>query len=115
MSAEGEDKLEGARQEVRAVTGIMRDNMGRLLEREGKLGDLELRADQLQAGSEQFQVCRAVLASFLELIIKHWIILLVNIFLIVLICLDHIVAVDLLIILLTDLCYLTVLYCRRRQ
>ena len=38
------------------VTDVMRTNMTRILEREGKLGELELRADQLQTDSQQFQV-----------------------------------------------------------
>merc|ERR1712059_41932 len=51
----GEDKMAVTKSQVDAVAGMMRDNMGKLMEREGKLGDLELRADHLQTESQQFQ------------------------------------------------------------
>lgn len=49
------DKLGNTMQQVEEVTDVMRTNMSKILEREGKLGELELRADQLQNDTEQFQ------------------------------------------------------------
>ncbi|XP_023346804.1 vesicle-associated membrane protein 2 [Eurytemora carolleeae] len=48
-------KITETRKQVDEVTDVMRTNMTRILEREGKLGELELRADQLQTDSQQFQ------------------------------------------------------------
>ena len=42
--------------QVEQVTDIMRGNLDKIMEREGRLQDLELKADKLQAGSHQFQV-----------------------------------------------------------
>ena len=46
--------LEQARRQVDEVQGIMKDNVDKVLEREGKLSQLEERADRLQEGTEQF-------------------------------------------------------------
>ena len=103
-----------AQGEVAAVAGIMRDNMGKLLEREGKLGDLELRADQLQAESHQFRVCLA----FLTILVTHRAIILTDLLLVTMISLDHVVPTDLALLALLNLAYLAAsLYhhCRRRQ
>ena len=48
------DGIEQTRRQVDEVQGIMKDNVDKVLEREGKLGDLEARADRLQEGTEQF-------------------------------------------------------------
>merc|ERR1712107_741407 len=45
----------GRKAKAEEVAGIMRDNMQKVMEREGKLGELEVRAETLQQGSEQFQ------------------------------------------------------------
>ena len=55
------DSMEKARSQVEEVTDMMRGNMNKIMERDGKLEDLEMKADQLQAESQQFQV----------IIIKH--------------------------------------------
>eukprot|EP00093_Oithona_nana_P001526 01526.XXX_5443_5108_1 [CDS] Oithona nana genome sequencing. len=47
-------QLEAARQQVSDVQNVMQSNVNKLMEREGKLSQLEERADQLQAGTEQF-------------------------------------------------------------
>ena len=49
-------KMEKARNQLDEVTGLMRGNMTKIMEREGKLNDLEIRADKLQTDSEVFQV-----------------------------------------------------------
>ena len=51
-----EDSMEKARSQVDEVTDIMKGNMTKILERDGKLEDLEMKADQLQVESQQFQV-----------------------------------------------------------
>jgi len=51
----GQEKIQETRKQVDEVTDVMKNNMDRILEREGKLGDLQLRADQLQTDTEQFQ------------------------------------------------------------
>ena len=50
--------MEQARDQVDQVTNIMRGNVDKIMEREGKLQDLENKAEQLQADSQQFQVSR---------------------------------------------------------
>ena len=52
-----EDSMEKARTQVDEVTDMMKGNMTKIMEREGKLEDLEMKADQLQVESQQFQVC----------------------------------------------------------
>merc|ERR1712079_904364 len=47
--------MEQARDQVDQVTNIMRGNVDKIMEREGKLQDLENKAEQLQADSQQFQ------------------------------------------------------------
>ena len=42
--------------QVDQVTDIMRGNMTKIWERDGKLQDLETKADKLQENSQQFQV-----------------------------------------------------------
>ncbi len=46
--------MEATRQQVNEVQNIMKNNVEKIMEREGKLSHLEERADQLQAGTEQF-------------------------------------------------------------
>jgi len=48
------DGLEQARRQVDEVQGIIKSNVDKVLEREGKLSQLEERADRLQEGTEQF-------------------------------------------------------------
>merc|ERR1712079_699843 len=47
--------MEQARDQVDQVTNIMRGNVDKIMEREGKPQDLENKAEQLQADSQQFQ------------------------------------------------------------
>lgn len=49
------DQLEAARRQVDEVQNIMRSNVEKVLERDGKLSSLENRAEHLQEGTEQFQ------------------------------------------------------------
>ena len=42
--------------QVNEVTNLMRGNLNKIIDREGKLQDLEVKADQLQTDAEQFQV-----------------------------------------------------------
>ena len=49
------DGIEEARRQVDEVQGILKSNVDKALEREGKLSQLEERADRLQAETEQFQ------------------------------------------------------------
>ena len=51
-----ETRLDVARLQVDQVTNIMRGNVDKIMERDGKLQDLETKAEQLQADSQQFQV-----------------------------------------------------------
>ena len=46
--------LEATRRQVDEVQNIMKANVEKVLERDGKLGQLEERADRLQEGTEQF-------------------------------------------------------------
>ena len=49
------NRLEQAQAQVREVTDVMRVNVDKVLERDSKLSDLNSRADNLQAGANQFQ------------------------------------------------------------
>merc|ERR1712179_751803 len=50
-----QDSMEKARTQVEEVTDMMRGNMTKIMERDGKLEDLEMKADQLHVESQQFQ------------------------------------------------------------
>ncbi|XP_053466472.1 vesicle-associated membrane protein 5 [Ictalurus furcatus] len=50
----GHSRLQQAQQDVEEVREIMLDNLNKASEREGKLGDLENRADQLLEQSKVF-------------------------------------------------------------
>merc|ERR1711915_1045904 len=50
-----ESKVTMAREQVNQVTDIMKGNLEKIVEREGKLHDLESKADKLQSESQQFQ------------------------------------------------------------
>ena len=51
-----EKRLDAARLQVDQVTDIMRGNMDKIMEREGKLENLQGKADKLHADSKMFQV-----------------------------------------------------------
>ena len=55
--------MEQAKDQVDQVTNIMRGNVDKIMEREGKLQDLENKAEQLQADSQQFQVVVVVVVG----------------------------------------------------
>ena len=42
--------------EVEAVSDILKENLTKVVEREGKLGTLDERTDQLKEGAQQFQM-----------------------------------------------------------
>merc|ERR1739848_530354 len=50
-----QSNIEATRQQVDEVQNIMRSNVDKIMEREGKLSHLEDRADALKSGTEQFQ------------------------------------------------------------
>ena len=52
--SQDQSALDATRQQVNEVQNIMKNNVDKIMEREGKLSHLEERADQLQAGTEQF-------------------------------------------------------------
>jgi len=54
MANRDQNALDATRAQVNEVQNIMKNNVDKIMEREGKLSDLEGRADQLQAGTEQF-------------------------------------------------------------
>lgn len=54
MADREQSHLDATRAQVNEVQNIMKNNVDKIMEREGKLSDLEGRADQLQAGTEQF-------------------------------------------------------------
>lgn len=54
MASRDDSQMEATRQQVNEVQNIMKNNVDKIMEREGKLSHLEERADQLQAGTEQF-------------------------------------------------------------
>ena len=54
-SGEGNDRMKEARDQVGEVVDVMRVNVEKVLERDSKLSDLNSRADNLQAGANQFQ------------------------------------------------------------
>ena len=54
MANRDQSHLDATRAQVNEVQNIMKNNVDKIMEREGKLSDLEGRADQLQAGTEQF-------------------------------------------------------------
>ena len=55
MATQDQSAMEAARKQVSEVQDIMRTNVEKVMERDGKLSHLEERADQLQAGTEQFK------------------------------------------------------------
>ena len=56
MAESGEgNRMEEARAQVGEVVDVMRVNVEKVLERDSKLSDLNSRADNLQAGANQFQ------------------------------------------------------------
>merc|ERR1719432_556627 len=56
MAESGEgNRMEEARAQVGEVVDAMRANVEKVLERDSKLSDLNSRADNLQAGANQFQ------------------------------------------------------------
>lgn len=50
------DKIEDMRKMVSEVTGIMKDNIEKVVEREEKLNILEVRTEELQASSQSFKI-----------------------------------------------------------
>ena len=52
--ADAGNNLDATRRQVDEVQNIMKANVEKVLERDGKLGQLEERADRLQEGTEQF-------------------------------------------------------------
>merc|ERR1711879_673339 len=50
-----ETRLDVARLQVDQVTDIMRGNMSKIMEREGKLENLQSKADKLHSDSQMFQ------------------------------------------------------------
>ena len=53
-----DNNMENARTQVEEVTDIMKGNVNKILERDGKLEELEIKASQLQEESQQFQVIK---------------------------------------------------------
>ena len=53
-----ETRLDVARLQVDQVTDIMRGNMNKIMEREGKLENLQGMADKLDKDSQMFQVVK---------------------------------------------------------
>ena len=56
VNIKDKDSMEKARTQVEEVTDMMRGNMTKILERDGMLENLEMKADQLNVESQQFQV-----------------------------------------------------------
>ena len=52
---EGDNKVTALQSQVQDVTNIMNENVNNVLEREGKLKDLEDRASVLKEGADQFE------------------------------------------------------------
>ena len=55
MANRDQSHLDATRAQVNEVQNIMKNNVDKIMEREGKLSDLVGRADQLQAKTIQFQ------------------------------------------------------------
>ena len=55
MANRDQNTLDAKMAQVNEIQNIMKNNVDKIREREGKLSDLEERADQLQAGTEQFR------------------------------------------------------------
>ena len=53
MADRDQSHLDATRAQVNEVQNIMKNNVDKIMEREGKLSDLEGRADQLQASSKK--------------------------------------------------------------
>ena len=51
----GSDQLKRAQEQVEDVVGIMRDNIGKVLDRGDKLGDLEDKSENLMEGAQAFR------------------------------------------------------------
>ena len=54
MANRDQNALDANMATANEIQNIMKNNVDKIREREGKLSDLEERADQLQAGTEQF-------------------------------------------------------------
>ncbi|KAG5838944.1 vesicle-associated membrane protein 3-like [Anguilla rostrata] len=64
--ADGSRKLQQTQNQVDEVVDIMRVNVGKVLERDQKLSELDDRAEALQAGASQFETNAAKLKR------KYW-------------------------------------------
>ena len=54
MADRDQSHLDATRAQVNEVQNIMKNNVDKIMEREGKLSDLEGRADQLQASLKKY-------------------------------------------------------------
>ena len=57
MADRDQSHLDATRAQVNEVQNIMKNNVDKIMEREGKLSDLEGRADQLQASLKNIYIC----------------------------------------------------------
>ena len=55
MATQNPAQLSAAQRQVEEVTDIMRTNVEKVMERDGKLGDLSQRAEDLEVGTAQFK------------------------------------------------------------
>ena len=55
MATQNPAQLAAARKQVEEVQDIMRTNVEKVMERDGKLGDLSQRAEDLEVGTAQFK------------------------------------------------------------
>ena len=56
MADRDQSHLDATRAQVNEVQNIMKNNVDKIMEREGKLSDLEGRADQLQASFKNIYI-----------------------------------------------------------
>merc|ERR1712088_555769 len=54
-AASNPNQMEAAQAQVQEVVGVMKNNIGKVLERDSKLSDLDKRASTLEASSSMFQ------------------------------------------------------------
>ncbi|XP_061191594.1 uncharacterized protein LOC133199751 [Saccostrea echinata] len=56
VESKQEDRIREVKKMVTEVTGIMKDNIEKVVEREGKLNTLEVRTSELELSSQSFKV-----------------------------------------------------------
>ena len=71
-------RIQATQREVNEVAGIMKDTTNKMLDRDGKLKDLELSAQSMEVGANQFHLsARRIRHKYWWQNMKMWILLII--------------------------------------